>query len=73
VKNGAFILTYANVLEIGVKAERLHVFKLAYPAVIEGHLGLRADGKFIPAAELDTVAEQAPIVAEIRQRETKAQ
>jgi hypothetical protein len=63
------MLTYANVLEIGNKGERLHIFEFAYPVVIEGHLGLRADGRYIPAAELEAMPELERIVAEIQARE----
>jgi hypothetical protein len=40
------MFTYANILAIANKAERLHIFEFAYPVVIEGHLGLRAEGRF---------------------------
>ena len=69
------MLSYKEVFEIGVKGERLGFWRLAYPVVREGHLGLsvlREQWDFLTVPDLEAAAEVAPIIAKIRQREARA-
>ena len=66
------MLSYGEVIEIGEKGERLGFWRVAYPEIPDGRLGLRVLGngwKSLPVAEIEAMAAVAPIIAEIRARE----
>ncbi|MDP2603402.1 MAG: hypothetical protein Q8S00_12530 [Deltaproteobacteria bacterium] len=61
------MLTYGEVIEIGEKGERLGFWRVAYPEIPHGNLGLRVLGngwKSLPVAEIEAMAAVAPIIAE---------